>query len=207
MKSSPDDALHYPATARNRDAILEVLRSRVPDSGIVLEIASGSGEHIVHFARALPALTFQPSDIEPEALRSIAAHTALSEATNIDPPVEIDVTVDGWETVLDGQNVTAITCANMIHIAPWAATVGLLRGAGVLLPAGGVLCLYGPFHVGGQPTAPSNAAFDASLRARDQSWGVRNLEDVVALGKDNGFGLKETVEMPANNLSVFFERA
>ncbi len=207
MKASPDDALHYPATARNRDAILEVLRERLPDEGTVLEIASGSGEHVVHFALSLPALTFQPSDIETEALRSIAAHTALNEATNINAPVEIDVTVDGWEAVLDGRNVTAITCANMIHIAPWAAAVGLLRGAGALLPAGGVLYLYGPFHIGGQPTAPSNASFDASLRARDPSWGVRDLEDVVALGRDNSLNLTETVEMPANNLSVFFERA
>jgi len=206
MTSRAEDALHYPATARNRDAILAVLKTHLPAAGTVVEIASGSGEHIVHFADAFPALSFQPTDIDPAGRRSIEAHTIGTGRDNVRPPLDIDVTRKDWQAALTGAGVNAVLCINMIHISPWAAAEGLVRGAGDLLDKGGVLYLYGPYHVGGAPTSDSNAAFDKSLRARNPAWGVRHLEEIAELAAGNGLAHRATVEMPANNLSVIFEK-
>ena len=207
MTSRAEDALHYPATARNKDAILAVLKTHLPASGTVVEIASGSGEHTVHFAAALPHLTFQPTDIDPAGRRSIAAHTVGTGCLNVRAPLDLDVSRPDWEGAIAGAGVTAVLCINMIHISPWAAAEGLIQGGGRVLEPGGVLYLYGPYHVGGKPTAPSNATFDESLRVRNPDWGVRHLEDVIALAGTNGFAHRATVEMPANNLSVIFEHS
>lgn len=209
--SAPADAdrrLHAPAAARNRDAILAVLRSVLPPTGTVLEIASGSGEHAVHFAAALPGLTFRPSDPAPEALESIAAWTKQASAPNVLPPLRIDATDPAWPATLQpGETPAAILCINMIHIAPWAATEGLFRGAGALLPTGAKLILYGPFRRPGRPLEPGNAAFDESLRERDPAWGLRDLGEITALAVAAGFGAPKVIEMPANNLTVVFGKA
>jgi hypothetical protein len=197
-----DDRLHYPATARNRDAIVAVLRGVLPASGVVLEVASGSGEHVAHFAQAFPALAFQPSDPEEAARQSIAAWARQAGLANVRPPLALDAAAEDWPlSVAD-----AILCINMIHIAPWRATQGLLRGAARLLPAGAPLYLYGPYRRTGVVTAPSNEAFDASLKARHPEWGLRDLEVVAALARDHGFSAPAVTEMPANNLSVVFRR-
>ena len=198
-----DPRLYAPATARNRDAILDVLREILPDSGRILEIASGSGEHILHFARALPLLTFQPSDPSPQALASIEAWTADSDAANISPPLLLDAAASTWPAC---GPIDAILCINMIHIAPWAATEGLLRQAGTLLPEGAPLYLYGPYRRADRPLEPSNAAFDESLRARNPDWGLRDLEKVAAVATGAGFSGPKVTEMPANNLSLIFRK-
>ena len=197
-----DRRLEYPATARNRDAILAVLRDVLPASGLVLEIASGSGEHAVHFAQAFPHLTFQPSDPEDAALQSIAAWTQDSGLTNIKPPVMLDATSAQWPVT----EADALLCINMIHIAPWRASESLFHGAAKLLPAGAPLYLYGPYRRADVGTAPSNEAFDESLKARNAEWGLRDLEAVTVLARDNGFSGPAITEMPANNLSVVFRR-
>jgi cyclopropane fatty-acyl-phospholipid synthase-like methyltransferase len=197
-----DGALTSPAAARNREPILVVLRRVLPPTGTVLEIASGTGEHAVHFAASLPGVTWQPTDRDPDALRSISAHRASAELPNLVAPLELDVTAPAWPV----DRADAVVSINMIHIAPWAATEGLMAGAARLLAPGGVLFLYGPFRKDGRHTAPSNAAFDESLRARNPEWGVRDLRDVEALARRHGFELVETVAMPANNLSVVFAR-
>lgn len=197
-----DHRLQYPATERNRDAILDVLRGVLPEAGLVLEIASGSGEHVVHFARAFPNLTFQPSDPEDAALHSIAAWTQDTGAANVLPPVMLDAASDRWPVV----KADAILCINMIHIAPWRATEGLLREAAALLPQGAPLYLYGPYRQASVVTAPSNEAFDDSLKARNPEWGLRDLEIVAALARDSGFSAPVVTAMPANNLSVVFRR-
>ncbi|MGE8130822.1 DUF938 domain-containing protein [Methylobacterium sp. NPDC080182] len=198
-----NEALTAPAVARNRDAILAVLREILPDSGTVLEIASGSGEHAVHVAAALPGLDWLPSDPEPAARRSIAAHALRAGLDNIRPPLALDAAAAAWPVA----RVDGIVCINMIHIAPWAATEGLMAGAGRVLSAGGVLFLYGPFREADRPFAESNAAFDASLRARDPAWGVRDLDAVAAEAARHGLSLVRRVAMPANNLSLIFRRA
>jgi SAM-dependent methyltransferase len=192
-----------PAVARNRDPILEVLRRHLPRKGLVLEFASGTGEHVVHFAGALPALSFQPSDPNESARASIDDWASTLGLTNVAPALALDASAAAWPVA----GVTAIVCINMIHISPWAATEGLLAGAGRTLPPGGMLFLYGPYRRAGHPTAPSNEAFDRDLRARDPAWGLRALEDVAALAARHGFGAPEVVEMPANNLSIVFRRA
>ncbi len=197
-----DERLHYPATQRNRDAILDVLRAVLPPSGLVLEIASGSGEHAVHFARAFPNLAFQPSDPQPEAVRSIAAWIADSGAANIRPPLTLDVTMPDWP--LDAAD--AMLCINMIHIAPWRASEGLMRGAANILRPGAPLYLYGPYRRAEVVTAASNEAFDADLKARNPEWGLRDLADVARLAHATGFSGPQVTEMPANNLSVVFRR-
>ena len=197
-----DRRLEYPATARNRDAILDVLRGILPATGLVLEIASGSGEHVVHFAKAFPDLTFQPSDPEDAALQSIAAWTKDSGLSNIRPPVMLDATLADWPVT----TADAMLCINMIHIAPWRASEGLFRGAAKLLRAGAPLYLYGPYRRADVVTAPSNEAFDDSLKARNAEWGLRDLETVAALARDEGFSAPQITEMPANNLSVVFRR-
>jgi SAM-dependent methyltransferase len=191
----------YPATGRNRDAILEVLRPALPPAGLVLEIASGSGQHAAYFAPALaPRLRWQPTDRDPELLPSIAAWS--EGLANVLPPVTLDVTERTWPVA----RADAIFCANMIHIAPWAACEGLMRGAGRILPPRGLLALYGPFMRGGEHTAPSNARFDSSLRARDPAWGVRDLDAVAACAAAQGLRLEAALAMPANNLTVLLRR-
>jgi hypothetical protein len=203
----PPGALTAPAVARNREPILAVLRRVdplpiLPERGLVLEIASGSGEHAVYFAAALPHLTWQPTDPDPDARESIAAYRVAAQLPNLLPPLALDAASSDWPVA----QAHVIVAINMIHIAPWAAAEGLIAGAERLLPAGGVLFLYGPFRENGRHTAPSNAAFDESLRARNREWGVRDLDEVAALAIRRGFALEERVAMPANNLSVVFRR-
>jgi SAM-dependent methyltransferase len=191
-----------PATVRNREAIVAVLRDVLPDRGTVLEIASGTGEHIVHFARAFPHLHWQPSDYDAAGLASIAAWSAESGLGNILPPVGIDASAMDWPVA----EADAVLCINMIHIAPWSATEGLMAGAGRLLSTGGVLYLYGPYREASVPTAESNEAFDASLKLRNPLWGLRQLEDVTALALQYGLALERRIAMPANNLSLVFRQ-
>lgn len=197
-----DHRQQAPAAARNRDPILAVLRGVLPRAGTVLEIASGSGEHIMHFAAAMPGLVFQPSDPNPEARRSIAAWAAESGLSNLRPPLALDAAASSWPVT----TVDAVLCINMIHISPWSATEGLVRGAASILPPGGPLYLYGPYHRAGVATAPSNEAFDQDLRQRNPAWGLRELEAVAALAAAAGFSGPAITEMPANNLSVVLRR-
>jgi cyclopropane fatty-acyl-phospholipid synthase-like methyltransferase len=193
------------STARNRDPILDAYAASMPVSGTVLEIASGAGEHAVHIAGALPMLRWLPGDPDADARASIAAWTAHAGLSNIAPPHAIDAAAEGWEAEVGV--VDAIVCINMIHIAPFAAAEGLFAGAGRLLPRGGRLFLYGPFSRQGRHSAPSNADFDSSLKARDARWGVRDLDnDLLPLAERAGLALSRVIEMPANNLSVVFER-
>ncbi len=192
-----------PAVARNRDPILDVLRRHLPQTGLVLEFASGTGEHVVHFAAALPALSFQPSDPNDSARASIDDWAKTRGLANVRPALALDASAGKWPV----EGVSAILCINMIHISPWAATVGLIEGAGGALPPGGVLYLYGPYHRAGIDTAPSNQAFDADLRSRNADWGLRPLEEVEVLANRHGFTAPAIVEMPANNLSVVFRKA
>lgn len=194
--------LYAPATARNRAPILEVLQRHLPARGVVLEIASGSGEHAVHFAQAFPDLMLQPSDPDPDARASIDAWAAEAALPNIQPALALDATAEVWPIRV----ADAVLCINMIHISPWAAAVGLVRGAAGVLPKDGLLYLYGPFRRDGRHTAPSNEAFDRSLRARDPSWGVRDLETVTALALSHGFAEPLVEPMPANNLSLIFRK-
>jgi SAM-dependent methyltransferase len=202
MAQAHDARLYYPHVARNRDPILDVLRRVLPARGLALEVASGSGEHAAYFAKHLPRLTWQPSDPDAGALASIAAHREADALPNLLAPIRLDVTADEWPLA----RADALICANMIHIAPWAGCRGLMAGAGRVLTPGGVLYLYGPYMIGGRHTAPSNAAFDADLRARNPEWGIRDLADVAALAERHALALAETVQMPANNLSVIFRR-
>jgi len=191
-----------PHVARNAVPIAEVLRAVLPERGLVLEIASGTGEHILHFAREFPELRWQPSDPDPAALASIEAWRAGAGPANLLSPVALDARSPDWPVAA----ADAILCINMVHISPWAATLGLLRGAGRLLGPGAPLYLYGAYRQAGVPTAPSNEAFDASLRARDPEWGLRQLEDVVAAAAAQGLRLETVVPMPANNLSVVLRK-
>ncbi|HMG46512.1 MAG TPA: DUF938 domain-containing protein [Allosphingosinicella sp.] len=192
-----------PHVARNAAPIAEVLRRVLPARGLALEIASGTGEHILHFAREFPNLRWRPSDPDPAALRSIEAWRAGSGLANLLPPIALDARAADWPVAA----ADAILCINMVHISPWPATLGLLRGAGRLLRAGAPLYLYGAYRRAEVPTAPSNEAFDASLRARDPEWGLRNLEDVVAAAETQGLRLEAVTQMPANNLSVVLRKA
>ena len=193
---------HAPATARNRQPILDVLRPRLPAQGIVLEIASGSGEHIVHFAEALPDLVFQPSDPSAEARASIGDWVQSEGLGNVRAALALDAALESWPI----ERADAVLCCNMIHIAPWEAAVGLIAGAAGVLADGGTLYLYGPYRREGRHTAPSNEAFDRDLRQRNQAWGVRDLEAVASLAAAEGFGPPEIIDMPANNLSLVFKR-
>jgi SAM-dependent methyltransferase len=198
--SQSDPRIYRPHVARNRDPILDVLRRVLPPEGLVLEVASGSGEHAFYFAQNLPALDWQPTDPDPEALASVAAHRTDAGLPNLLPPLRLDVTAAHWPV----ERADAVICCNMIHIAPWAASEGLVAGAARVLPPGGLLYLYGPYKLGGRYTAPTNQAFDEQLRARNADWGIRDLDDVTALAGRHGFALAETVPMPTNNLSVIF---
>ncbi len=192
-----------PATQRNRGPILEVLRRVLPARGLLLEVASGSGEHAVHFAAHLPGLEIQPTDPSSEARASIDAWRAHAGPANVRPALPLDATAPSWPV----EAAAAVLCVNMVHISPWAATLGLLDGAARLLAGGGPLVLYGPYRIGGAHTAPSNASFDASLRSRDPRWGVRDLEAVFAAAAERGLVHEETVPMPANNQTVVLRRA
>lgn len=194
---------HAPATLRNRDAITDVLREWLPCAGMVLEIASGSGEHAVHFAQAFPQLVWQPSDREPAALQSIAAWTADAGLTNVLPPLLIDVSQAEWP--IDRADV--IVCINMVHISPWSASEALFAHSAKLLDKRSLLFLYGPFIRHDVTTSQSNLAFDASLKQRDPAWGLRDVADLDALAKHCGFDRTALIEMPANNLSLLYRRA
>jgi SAM-dependent methyltransferase len=191
---------HAPATARNREPIREVLARVLPARGTVLEIASGTGEHVVHFARAFPQVTWQPTDVSETALASIAAWRDEEALPNLRAPIALDVHAEGWPAA------DAIVCINMIHISPWSAALALLAGAARTLAPGAPLVLYGPYRIDGH-TAPSNEAFDRSLRERDPRWGVRELRELEAAASAVGMTLDELVAMPANNHTLVFRPA
>jgi SAM-dependent methyltransferase len=190
---------YAPATERNRDAIADILNSVLPATGLILEIASGTGEHIVHFAQKFPLLKWQSSDPDSIALASITAWTADPTTANILPPLLIDASIN-WPV----DHADAVICINMVHISPWAATLGLLKNAARILPVGGILYLYGPYRRRGVSTAPSNEEFDRSLKARNPAWGLRFVEDLEAEASIVGMSLERLIEMPANNLSLIF---
>jgi len=201
--AAPPGARTSPSTARNRAPILEVLRRRLPSGATVVEIASGAGEHAAFFAQAMPQVRWRPTDPDADARASIAAWRAAAGLPNLDAPVALDAADPAsWPTA----PADAVVCINMIHISPWAATEGLMAGAGRLLPAGGQLLIYGPFLEADVTTAPSNLAFDESLRSRNAAWGLRRLEAVIALANAHGLRLAERIAMPADNLMVAFKK-
>ncbi len=204
QNAAPPGALASPAVARNTQPILDVLKAHLPAEGRILEVASGSGEHAVAFARALPRTTWTPSDPSEQARASIAAWSAQAGQPNLMPPLALDAAdPDGWPAL----DVQVIVCVNMIHISPWSATEGLMAGAGRVLPdPGGLLILYGPFREADVPLAPSNAAFDESLKSRDPAWGLRDRDAVVAEARKHHLHLTRRVEMPANNLMLLFRK-
>ena len=198
-----DQRRYAPATVRNREPILAVLQRHLPSQGLVLEIASGTGEHITFFAQSLgPGLVFQPTDPDPAARASTDAWMAALGVTNVRPAIELDATSGDWPVTA----ADAVLAINMVHISPWAATEGLVRGAARVLPTGGVLYLYGPYRREGGHTAPSNEAFDSDLRSRNPEWGVRDVEAVTELARASGFDTPIIEQMPANNLSLVFRR-
>ena len=196
------DKRHAPATMRNRDAIAAVLADWLPASGKVLEVASGSGEHVVHFAAAFPGIDWQPSDPDLAGLTSIAAYRAEAGLANIAQPLSLDAAARDWPV----DRADAILCINMVHINPWGATLGLFAGAARLLAPGTPLILYGPYIEADVPTAESNAAFDESLRSRNPAWGLRDVDTVKAAAADIGLVFAERRAMPANNLMLLFRR-
>ena len=202
MTDRSDARLNSPAVFRNRVLILDVLRTVFAAKGLVLEVASGSGQHGVYFAERLPELTWQPSDPSPSARASIATWGAAAGLANVRPPIDLDASVTPW--AVDGAD--AILAINMVHISPWPTTQGLMCEAGRLLPARSLLYLYGPFVQSTVPLAPSNAAFDLDLRQRDASWGLRHLTAVEAEASKHGLALENVVPMPANNLSLILRR-
>ena len=191
-----------PSAERNKQPILEVLARVLPPTGLVLEIGSGTGQHVAHFAKALPKLTFQPSEVDLERHASIAGWVRHEELANVRALIAFDATQLPWPV----RAADAVVCINVIHISPWEATLGLMKGAGEILPPGGVLVTYGPYRRDGRHTAPSNESFDASLKSRDPRWGVRDMEEVAAAAKAAGLQLEETVPMPANNFTLVFRR-
>jgi hypothetical protein len=193
---------HAPATVRNRDAIVAVLADWLPPAGLVLEVASGSGEHAVHFATGFPGLQWQPSDPDSTALTSIAAWRAEAGLANIAPPLRLDAAAPEWPV----NAADALLCINMVHISPWATTRGLLAGAARVLPQGAPLILYGPYLESEVATAPSNLAFDRSLKERNSDWGLRDLDAVKAAAAEAGLAFAERRAMPANNLMLLFHR-
>jgi hypothetical protein len=187
-----------PAVLRNREYITEVLREWLPEHGLVLEVASGTGEHAVYFAEAFPELEWQPSDADPDALASIMSWRAASGLPNVRPPVELDASAPDWPI----EGADAVLNINMAHISPWVAALGLLDGAGRILTVGGPLILYGPWLKDDIPTAPSNLAFDLDLRSRDPQWGLRRVEEFAAAAERCGLRLEQMRVMPANNLML-----
>ena len=202
VRNMSDHRQYAPATLRNRDFILDVLREVLPVRGEILEIASGSGEHVVHFAKSLPSLVFQPSDPDPDALQSVAAWVKATGVTNVRAPIVLDASQSLWPIA----SADGIICINMVHISPWDATLGLIKGAAAILPPGAPFYLYGPYRREGFETTPSNQAFDRSLRNRNRAWGLRDLEAVAAMAQSAGFSIPVVTGMPANNLSVVFRR-
>ena len=198
---SSDARRYAPSAARNRDPIQRVLSRHLPARGLVLEVASGSGEHIVHFAQSGgPGLEFQPSDPDPAARASIDDWVKATGLSTVRPALSLDAVSDTWPI----ERADMVIAINMVHISPWAATVGLVSGAARVLPPDGKLFLYGPYRRGGQHTAPSNEAFDLDLRARNPAWGVRDLEAVAELAETHGFGPPQVEPMPANNFVLVF---
>ncbi len=191
-----------PAAERNREPILEVLRRVLPRSGLVLEVASGTGQHAAYFSHHLHALRWQPSDTSAEALRSIEAWVHEEARSNLLPPLELDVRSNEWPV----RSADALVCINMIHIAPWETSVALFSGARKLLLAGAPLVTYGPYRLHGRHTAPSNAAFDESLRSRNPLWGIRDVDELSELALRTGLELEERVDMPANNMVLVWRR-
>lgn len=198
-----DELLHSPATERNKKPILEVLRHILPSTGLILEIASGTGQHVVHFARELPNLFWQPTDPDEASRATIVARLRAANLDNVKEPMALDVLSTHWPVNLSD----AILCINMIHISPWAATEALFLKAKHVLSSAGVLYLYGPYRQSGRHTEASNESFDTSLRSHNSEWGIRNLEDVTRIAELQGFVLETTMDMPANNLSVIFRNA
>src|SRR5688572_21787280 len=192
-----------PSAERNKQPILDVLARVLPASGLVLEIGSGTGQHVTHFAKALPRLTFQPSEMDEERHASIAAWTRHEQLSNVRPPLAFDVTRLPWPV----RAADAVVCINVIHISPWEATLALMKGAARILPADGVLVTYGPYMRGGAHTSQSNEAFDASLRARNPLWGVRDIDTVAEVAGHEGFALEEAVPMPANNFTLVWRKS
>ena len=191
-----------PAALRNRQPIAEVLEEWLPDRGLVLEIASGTGEHAVHFADRFPQLEWQPSDIHPDALASIRAWRAEAGLPNMREPLTIDASSASWPI----DEAAAVLSINMVHISPWASALGLLDGAARILRVGAPLILYGPWLKDDVPTAPSNLAFDADLKRRDPAWGLRRVEDFATAADERGLQLIETRTMPANNMMLLLRR-
>ncbi len=205
--TSFDDARQYaPATERNREHILKVLKRVLPPTGNILEIASGTGEHSVFFSPHLQPRHWIPSEPNPMLRDSIMAWQKHNPSDNLHPPFDIDARESVWAVETEGIEIADIVNINMIHISPWSTCLGMMAGAGRLLPTGGVLYLYGPYKQGGQHTGTSNLAFDESLRAQNYEWGIRNLEDVIATAEKEGLQFVEIVQMPANNLSVVFHK-
>jgi len=201
-----DARRHAPSAQRNEAPILDVLRDVLPATGRALEIGSGTGQHIAAFAHAFRAIAWQPSDPFAESLASTAAWVADTGLDNLAAPLTLDVTTPDWPAALDGP-CDAIVCINVLHITPWAVAEGLMRGAGRLLAPGGIVYLYGPYMRDGRHTAPSNAAFDASLRQRDPAWGVRDIADVTRCAEANGLALDRIIDMPRDNFSLVFRLA
>ncbi|MFZ5618714.1 MAG: DUF938 domain-containing protein [Pseudomonadota bacterium] len=204
-RASEEARLFSPSAARNREAIRDAFLTHMPQEGTIVEVGSGTGEHVVCLAAATPQILWRPGDPDAASRTSIAAWTAHLGLPNIAAPHAADVTEPDWSEVFDAAD--GVVSINMIHIAPFEAAKGLIAGAGTLLKSGGRLFLYGPFSRNGVHTAPSNAEFDASLKARDPAWGVRDLElDILPLARRAGFSPVAIIDMPANNLSVMFER-
>ena len=193
---------HAPATARNSEPLAEVLAEELPDRGLVLEVASGSGEHAVFLARQFPALGWQPSDVDLEALASVDAWAAEARLANLRPAITLDAAAPDWPNV----SADALLCVNMVHISPWDAAVGLFAGAGRVLGSGAPLVLYGPFVEPDVETAASNHAFDQSLRQRDPAWGLRSTADLDRLAAGHGMTRTARCAMPANNLVLVYRR-
>ncbi|MCI0753700.1 DUF938 domain-containing protein [Teichococcus vastitatis] len=197
----PDDPRRSaPSALRNREPILRALRPHLPAGGLVLEVASGTGEHVAHLAAALPGLRWQPT--EPDDANRASIDAWCAGLPNVLPALPLDAAAAGWPVA----RADAVLCINMIHIAPWAAAQGLVAGAARVLPAGGLLALYGPYRRRGRPMEPGNAAFDADLRRRDPAWGLREVEAVAELAAAAGFGPPGVVAMPADNLTLLFRR-
>ena len=211
MDESLDLRRYAPATERNREPILEVLRQVLPPTGTILEISSGTGQHSICFIPQLPHHDWLSSDINPEARASIAAWQKSAQIEGLYPPIAIDASSPQWLVESDGydlkQPITAVVNINMIHIAPWSAALGLFAGAARILPIGGILYLYGPFKRGGVHTSESNAAFDMSLKLQNPEWGIRDLAEVTDIAASHNLILKQLFPMPANNFSVVFHKS
>ncbi|WP_310487289.1 DUF938 domain-containing protein [Chamaesiphon sp. VAR_69_metabat_338] len=213
MDDSLDRRRYAPATERNREPILAVLQQVLPPTGTILEISSGTGEHAIFMAPQLAPRDWLPSDPNPDARASIAAWKQFAPCDNMYPPLDLDASSAQWSIEsgsvpfgdLIQQPIIAIVNINMIHIAPKSAYLGLFAGANRILPIGGILYLYGPFKQGGVHTAPSNAAFDESLRSQNPEWGIRDLAEITAVAQSHNLELQKVYPMPANNLSVVFK--